>query len=52
MNNWYGQAGRDDALREMSAHQLAIVRACVEDALAGRESTWIAEGDVQQHPLH
>ena len=30
---WYGQAGRDDALREMSAHQLAGVRALAEDAL-------------------
>jgi hypothetical protein len=49
---WYAQAGRDDALKLMSAHQLAIVRACVEDALEGRESDWIAAGDVPQHPLH
>jgi hypothetical protein len=49
---WYAQAGRDDALKLMSAHQLAIVRACVEDALAQRESDWIAAGDVPEHPLH
>jgi hypothetical protein len=49
---WYGQAGRDDALKEMSAHQLAAVHALVRDALEGVESTWLPADIIPDVPLH
>ena len=49
---WYGTAEREDALKELSAHQLAIVQAVLVDAMEGRESDWISAEDVPDVPLH
>jgi len=52
-DHYYGSAATGDAwTKALDEHQLAVVRACIEDALAGRESTWISAEDVPQRPLH